>query len=152
MTISIGVVGAAHWAYMAEVLATRLGDAVSKGKIDLKKIPRGILKEAQEFFGLVIQAIGDNLPDNPPASMNAYVIAADTVKCSPETNAESAIEIDIRLKAYHQFLTQLTDSGDLSGRQLQTAKDLRDFFIHLQLKGQSAMYESAIELDVPPLD
>src|SRR5437899_12534617 len=79
-TVSVGVVGPSHWAYMASVMAEKLQQMANAMQTVAGQIPVGVYRDAREFYRLVLEAAGDGTPVNPPASINAYALAADAVR------------------------------------------------------------------------
>ncbi len=83
-TLAIGVVGPSHWAYMARVMAEVLNRAVQKSCLVKTDIPVGVLYDAAQLSGLILeeamfQETASLVPSNPPATINAYVIAKRAV-------------------------------------------------------------------------
>ena len=99
-TMSVGVVGPSHWVYMATVMAECLENVARTNRIEPNEIPVGVYWDALEFSGLALQATGDAVPDNPPASINAYVIAADALRRSSRDLPRTREDIDHRLEEY----------------------------------------------------
>lgn len=79
-TMAIGVVGPEHWAYMAKVMAEKLEEAVQKFCLAKTDIPKGVLRDAAEFSKLVLEGTNPFASPNPPASINAYVMAKKVVE------------------------------------------------------------------------
>ncbi len=145
MTHSIGVVGPSHWSYMAATLAERLENILQKKRIEENSIPRGIYAVAKEFFHLIEQALRQNgTPENPPASIKAYVIASDATRSALETSPLSAKEIETSLARYVDFVNQLQHGRELTGEDLEIAQSLKRFFHQLYLDGESEAYEAGV--------
>ena len=148
-TISIGVVGPSHWSYMATVMSERLARAVHTKKLSPSDIPVGVYRDAVEFANLALQAAKGGLPDNPPASMNAYVIAADLVRSTSNQLAKTRADIDQCLGTYAEFLAKIVEPFDLNDAEVRTAEALRRFFLRLKQEGESQSYESAVYFEQP---
>lgn len=74
-TISVGVVGPSHWVYMAKVMAEVLGKVVQNPRLVIVDIPVGVLHGAVQFSKLVLEGVEPFSSPNPPASLNAFVMA-----------------------------------------------------------------------------
>ena len=83
-TMAVGVVGPSHWAYMAKVMAEALNKAVQKSLLVKTDIPAGVLFDAAHLSRLILEEArfrqGGEVPSNPPATINAYVIAQKAVE------------------------------------------------------------------------
>jgi hypothetical protein len=143
-TISVGVVGPSHWSYMASIMADRLGRIAETKTIEPSKIPRLVYTDALEFYRLVMQAAGDDPPDNPPASMNAYSIAADGVRASAPDQSSTPEEIHKTLADHLSLLECLTKQRPLDEHELETVKSLRRFFLWLKSEGETEAYERGV--------
>jgi hypothetical protein len=145
-TISVGVVGRSYWVYMANVMAEYLGQIIQAKRIQsrLAEIPQGVYKDAQEFFRLVLQAVEPGFSENPPASTNAYMIAADSLRGSSTPIPETDPELEMRLKQYQFFIERLQEPHRLNSDELNTAQALHDFFVRLAQDGESEVYERSV--------
>ena|ERR1019366_3062798 len=150
MTTSAGVMGPSHWSYMASVLAEVLEKIALKKKIDEGDVPAGVYIDVKEFFGLIAQALHKKLPDNPPASMNAYAIAAGIVKMSVQPAPDTSEELEKCLARYYSFVRRMRTPTVLTLRDVETAKDLQRFFFRLQREGESEAYERRVDFDDSP--
>jgi hypothetical protein len=141
-TISIGVVGPSHWAYMASVMAEKLARMGETRQADVAQIPVGVYRDAKRFFGLVLDAAGDHTPVNPPASVNAYALAADAVRA---THADaSRAEVAQTLEKQKALLDALQDTRALNHEDLQTLLSLQAFFVWVKQEGESEAYEGSV--------
>jgi hypothetical protein len=150
-TISIDVVGPSHWTYMATIMAQRLGKVVQAGCLRSSDIPLGVSYDARQFFDLALQAARDSLPRNPPASVNAYAIAADLVQASSSSLLNTRDDIGNRLEQYDAFLSALQQPRTLAEDELQTARELQRFFDRLREEGEAEAYEKAVLLEPIPV-
>src|SRR5580704_1412968 len=91
-TVSLGVVGPSHWAYMASVMAEKLQHVANAKQTVVGQIPVGVYRDAREFYRLVLEAAGDGTPVNPPASINAYALAADAVRAVRADASRAEVE------------------------------------------------------------
>lgn len=146
-TISVGVVGPSHWSYMAAVMAQRLERIVERHKVEAQDIPAGVYLDAEKFFDLVLQEFGGEARKNPPASINAYVIAADAVREAQSMLATQ--DVKESLKEYSGLLSGLRAPRDLTAGELKTAMALRKFFLQLRKAGQAEAYERRIRFEEP---
>ena len=143
MTILAGVVGPSHWAYMAKQFATKLEQVAQQRKIDANFISASIVLDAREFFQLASQFAQDEVPKNPPASANAYMIAAKAINASspsdPDANAKTVLE------KYLAFVTNIQTPRSLDNDEVETAQHLRQFLTQLHADGRSERYESRVK-------
>jgi hypothetical protein len=150
-TISIGVVGPSHWTYMATVMAQRLEKVANAGCFGPDAIPLGVSYDAREFFDLALQAARDVPPANPPASVNAYAIAADLVRASSRSVPNTREDIGSRLEQYNSFLSSLQQPRTLSEEELDTVRALQRFFDCLKEEGEAEAYEQGVFLEPVPV-
>jgi hypothetical protein len=146
-TISVGVVGPSHWSYMAAVMAQRLEAVVERRRLEARDIPLGVYLDAKKFFDLVLQEVGGGPRENPPASINAYVIAAHAVREAQSMPA--AQDVKPSLEEYSRLLLGLQQPRDLTVDELNTAGALRKFFLQLRKAGQVEAYERRIRFEEP---
>src|SRR5436309_2500997 len=97
-TISVDVVGPSHWAFVATVMADCLEEVARLRSTRSDLVPKRVYSDAKEFFRLVLQSVGSGVPDNPPASLNAYVIAADALRNSSNSFPQTRQELGTRLE------------------------------------------------------
>jgi hypothetical protein len=150
-TLSIDVVGPSYWAYMATVMADCLEEISRSKEIRPEKVPRGVYQDAKKFFQLVMESVGKDLPTNPPASLNAYVIAAYAVKDSSQEELKTLDALGDRLRAYNELLDSLDEVRELDGQEVQTAKNLQLFFRELAEAGEAQIYERTVDYFEPAL-
>ena len=148
-TISAGVVGPSYWLYLAAVMAGRLEKVAKKKRLSIGDIPKGAANDAREFFRLALEAAGDDLPQNPPASINACKIAADAVRGSVRPAPRNRQELEERLALFSSFVEDLQRPHELSADETETAKALSKFFLLLQQDGEAEAYEQVIHLEEP---
>ena len=146
-TVSVGVVGPSHWAYMASVMAAKLRPMVDARRTLAARIPVGVYRDAREFYKLVLEAAGDGTPVNPPASINAYALAADAVRAASADASRADVEQTLhRQKA---LLDDLGEPRELSGEELKTLSSLHTFFLWLKQEGESDAYERSVGCELP---
>jgi hypothetical protein len=150
-TLSIDVVGPSYWAYMATVMADCLEEISRSKRIRHNQVPLGVYRDAKKFFQLVMQSVRKDPPDNPPASLNAYVIAAYAVKGSSDEDLTTLKDLGDRLKGYSKLLDRLNQAGSLNQQDAQTAKDLKQFFRELAQVGEAEIYERTVDYLEPAL-
>jgi hypothetical protein len=147
-TLSIDVVGPSYWSYMATVMAECLDEITRTREIRPEKIPQGVFRDAKRFFTLVMQSVSADVPENPPASLNAYVIAAYAVKDSSENQALMTLgDVGNRLEEYSKMLERLDKPATLDEQGARTAKDLQLFFRELAQAGEAEIYERTVDLE-----
>ena len=146
-TVSVGVVGPSHWAYMASVMAEKLGRMREAGQITPAQIPAGVFRDARHFFHLVLDAAGDHTPVNPPASVNAYVLAADAVRAA-HADASRA-EVEQTLEKQNALLDTLEQERELSDDEVATLSSLQAFFLWLKQEGESEAYVRGVGDELP---
>src|SRR5258708_3341505 len=127
-TLSVGVVGPGYWSYTASVMAECLDEITRTKHVDVARIPKGVYDQAQKFFRLVLETATDALPENPPASINAYVIAADVIRGASDPLPQTRKELDNRLERCAHFLGELRASRDITDAEVETATYLQKFF------------------------
>lgn len=142
MTTSVGVVGPSHWSYMAKTFERCLAEIVSRKRIEEDSVSNSIYLDAKEFFQLVSQAVQEGVPGNPPASANAYMIAARAIRSTVHPQTHETIRES--LNEYLSFFNRIRDARDLSAKELETATSLQKFLKQLYLYGQSEAYESHV--------
>lgn len=144
MTNSIGVVGPSHWSFMAATLAEYLGNML-EGKPQRASIPRGIYADAKQFFKLVEQALRRNgAPENPPASIKAYVVASDAARNASGPHPPSPQDIEKSLNMYIDLVNRLQNLQQLEGEDAHVAESLKKFFDQLYRDGESEAYEAGV--------
>ena len=150
-TISVGVVGPSHWAYMATVMAECLEEIAKIHRVPENAIPAGVYQDALDFAQLAVQATGTSIPDNPPASLNAYVIASDVLRWSSQESSQTSEEINKQLKLYETFLRSLEKPRELNDDEIRLVDSLGRFFVRLKEEGESEAYAKAMYLDPMPM-
>jgi hypothetical protein len=150
-TMSIGVTGPSHWSFMAGVMADRLQKIATLGRVEAGVIPGGIYNDARQLLRLVLQAADDGIPDNPPASINAYVIALDAMKGVSQSLPKTRRELKERLDEYLAFVCSLREQRTLAGKEVDIAKSLAQFFQKLHEDGESEAYERRVYFGAPLL-
>lgn len=149
-TISVDVVGPSHWTYMATVMAECLEHIAKAGQVGLNAVPAGVHQDALRFSNLALQATGTSVPDNPPASLNAYVIASDALLRSSQELSQTRDCIDFQLKRFEAFLEALQTPRDLDDDDKQLVDSLRTFFVRLKEEGESEAYTRTMYLEPVP--
>jgi hypothetical protein len=145
-TMSVGVVGPSHWAYTATVMAECLGEFIKEKRVFANEIPKGVFLDAKDFFKLVLQAIRGSIPDNPPASINAYAIATDVV-CNVSSVPSDQKQLDDLLSGYANLVVGLASEHELNDEELKKIVSLKEFFDRLARDGENEMYEQAIHFE-----
>ena len=146
-TVSVGVVGPSHWAYMASVMVKKLQEIVDTKESAAHPIPPGVYRDAQELYRLVLEAAGDATPVNPPASINAYALAADAVRA--QRADASRAEVKQTLEKQKALLDDLQRARAFSEEELETLASLQAFFLWLKQEGESEAYERGVGYDLP---
>lgn len=142
LTTSVEVVGPSHWTYMAAIMADSLAAMAKRKKIKVAEVPQGIYSDALRFFSLVTQAADNAVPQNPPASINAYAIAASLVSKGAD-GAHTRAEIGQRLKEYSTLVKRLAKPGHLRREEIHTANRLQKFFVSLRNEGEAEAYDTS---------
>ncbi|MBK9156426.1 MAG: hypothetical protein IPM25_19830 [Chloracidobacterium sp.] len=147
-TISVGVHGASYWSYMADVMARALRIAAENRRFEAKSIPLGVFDDSKEFFELVLGATGDNkVPSNPPASINAFVMASDAVRGFTLKSRLPRNELHQLLRRFARFNKTLVKTREFDEKDTQTACELAKFFYQIALTGDEEEYVSAVGID-----
>lgn len=141
---SVGVVSPGHWLYMAAVMCRSLDKMIANRRVASDDLPRGIFAGARGFFRSVREVISGSMGDNPPATLNVYVIAADAASPLGEGLDEG---LDERLERYANFVDRLSNPGPLSQDDIGTASDLRSFFARLQHVADIEEYERQVRFE-----
>jgi hypothetical protein len=136
---------------MAAVMASRLQKIARLKRVEAGDIPGGIYNDTRELFRLVLQAANDGVPDNPPASINAYVIALDAMKGVSQSFPKTRRELKERFDEYHAFVSSLREQRTLADKEVETAKSLAQFFQKLHQDGESEAYERRVYFGAPLL-
>lgn len=150
-TIPSDVASASYWSYMAGMMAQQLESIIHSGEVRSNEILKGVYTGALEFFTLVLPAAGDGVPEDPLASMNAYVIAADALRGSLGNSTMAREELNTYLGQYSTFVNDLLRSRVLTAEEIATAKNLRRFFVRLEKDGEAEVYEDVLYLADPSL-
>jgi len=146
-TVSVDVVGPSRWAYMASVMAEKLGQVAATKQTRAGQFPAGVYSDAREFYRLVLEAAGDGTPVNPPASVSAYALAADAVRA--ERADATRAEVEQTLERQKALLDDLPKTRELSTNELETLTSLQSFFLWLKQEGESEAYESVVGYELP---
>jgi len=141
---SVGVVSPGHWFYMATVMCRSLDKIIAKQRVDDDDLPKGVLAGARDFFHSVRMVISGQMGENPPATLNAYVIAADVATPIAQEGHEG---LDQRLERFAALVDRLGGRVSLSDDEVVTASDLRSFFARLQHIGDIEEYERQVRFD-----
>lgn len=149
-TISVGVVGPSHWAYMATVMAECLEEITKTNRIPTNLVPAGVYQDALAFSQLAVQAAGASVPDNPPASFNAYVIASEVLRRSSQELPQTREDINYRLERYETFLRTLDAPRELTDAEKELVASLIRFFARLKEEGEAEAYTKAMYLESVP--
>jgi hypothetical protein len=132
---------------MASVMAAKLQQMVDARRTIAGQIPVGVYRDAREFYKLVLEAAGDRTPANPPASINAYALAADAVR-AVSADASRA-DVAATLGRQQALLDDLEQPRALSEEELRTLSSLHVFFLWLKREGESDAYERGVGYEVP---
>jgi hypothetical protein len=150
-TISVDVVGPSYWSYMATVMAECLDTFVEDEKIRPDEIPAAVYDGAKEFFALVLEAAGDVFPENPPASINAYVIASEALRGASKPFPATSQDLRSELERYSRFVDDLAEARRLTKvEDKETATALKRFFLHLAEDGEAEVYERSVRFEPMP--
>ena len=150
-TISVGVVGPSYWAYMATVMAECLDTITKSNRIETGLVPGGVFHDALTFSELALEATGSSMPANPPASLNAYGIAAEAIRRSFGDLPKNRKEVDQQLATYADFIRRLNEARTLHQRERQVAESLQTFFWDLKEQGEAEAYESSVGFGTVPV-
>ena|SRR5579862_8890403 len=143
MTMSVGVVGPSHWSYMAKELAQAIGNIITLKRIEANSVPNGLHVDAREFFQLLDQYVQGDVPPNPPASANAYMIAKRAIRTAG-SKSETGESVRQSLTDYLRFFERINEPRQLDEKELSVATSLQKFLHQLYLDGQSETYESRV--------
>lgn len=143
-TVSVGAFGSSYWSYMANIMADRLQKVAEDGKVDPEQIPRAVYRDALKFFALALDAAGDEIPDDPPASYDAYRSAMEAVSVIGADPELSRRAVNSRLKKLAEFNESLVRSRPLSKKESRTADELGDFFLELAREADEDVYEESL--------
>lgn len=146
--MSVDVYEPQYWSYMAAVMSDRLRGAVASKRVEGDDLPLGVYRDSQRFFQLVLDATEGRPPKNPPASVNAYVLAADVVRSQSESKDRTGVAF--RLKQYAQFVTGLSNTRDLKPEEVRLAEELGQFFDELHREAEAAEYERIVDFESAP--
>jgi hypothetical protein len=136
---------------MATIMAQRLERVAQAGCIKAGDIPVGVSYDAKQFFILALEAARDERPTNPPASVQAYQIAADLVRASTDSLPNTRVDIGNRLDEYHRLLLSLQQPRLLTAEEPPTVRELQRFFDHLRAEGETESYEGGVLLEPVPV-
>ena len=148
-TLSIDVVGPSYWAYVATVMADCLEEVYRTKRIEPNLVPKGVYRDAKDFFRLVLESAGDDIPENPPASLNAYVIATDAIMSSAHSFPNTREALGDRFEEYAELVDRLNSPRQLTSDEVETAKALNSFFAKLAQAGEVEVYENTLSFAPP---
>ena len=152
-TVSAGVVGPSYWAYMAFIMAECLGEIAGAQCFEPADIPRGVYSDAQRFFHLILEVLGDGGPPrNLAESNNTFLMAAEVAKKSSYSAPTTGQELEDLLKGYASFLDGLSAPRDhLTQEEAALAKDLQAFFSHLHEWGAAERHVRSVRTPALPI-
>ena len=99
------------------------------------------------FFDLILHSTGDEVADDPTASLNAYIIAADAMRSSMVPPTREAL--GDKLEEYSILIGRLKTPGKLLPAELETVRSLQKFFTRLAQQGEAEIYEGTFDLEPP---
>ena len=144
-----------YWTYPAAVMMRFLEAAIRKRRIEPTNLPQGVYGDIKRFFGLVMQQVAatesDTFPkDDPAVTLRLYALSMRL--CSGEffVNLTTFEEWHARFARSARFLERLSVSGPLSKEELQTVRELQQFFDRLRRRGETERYER--RMGCPPYD
>lgn len=143
-TLSIGVVGPSYWSYTAAVMASHLVTVRERRRREPAELQGGVHQDAKDFFTIVLAAIGEDVPDNPCASLANYRLATDTLLDCLGAPPETTSEVDERLRQYAAFVDRLATAGELDETDLRIAEELQQFFTKIVRDGEKQDYLAAV--------
>ncbi len=139
MSGTIGVVGPSYWSYVAAVMAEVLRVAVQKNSLKKTDIPTGVLADALRFSKLVLEKFELPASSNPPATLNAYIMAMKV------TERVTGRYRGAPLLAGCRLIVDLERVDGLSGSEiLPTIDFMARFFLELHKMGEEERYEKAM--------
>jgi len=150
-TTSLGSGGPSYWSYMAFVMGECLEKIIQEERYSEGDIPKGVYNDSLRFFKLVLQATGKTIYENPPASINAYTLAAEVVKRTPELEFPKTREPEKCFRQYFSLLEILGETRNLTKEEIETAKSLKGFFYRLHQDGEYEAYGETLHADLPKI-
>lgn len=139
-TYRLDAVGPSYWAHMAHKMEHALGAAIERGATEPNDVPIAVLKSAQHFFVLALDAVEDEAPDNPEASVANYRIAAEVYRASAATDEVSYEDLEQSIRHYLEFLDYFSDRHPLTNEETDLARELQRFFARLSQAGERDSY------------
>ncbi|MCC7537473.1 MAG: hypothetical protein IT379_14715 [Deltaproteobacteria bacterium] len=130
--------------YLGRVLQAEDGLAADE-------VPRRVLRNANDFFRLALEAAGGQTPHNPGASLANYRIATDAVVRLVRPRLATTTDIANRLRAYAKFVRDISESGK-SMPDRQMVEQVRNFFAQLARLGADETYTETVRLEPPSFD
>jgi hypothetical protein len=134
-TLSIGVVGAGYWSYIALIMAICLGRITYSGV----HIPLNILFDARKFFNIVLKTkTNDTTFDNPPARACAHNLAWEVLNSCDGLRSKTEKQANNYFQKFAALLEKLSKKRvkkPLSSEELKTAEELQKFFATLYQLG-----------------
>jgi hypothetical protein len=125
---------------MATALGAYLDRALAVGAVSGHDLDDTLLHAGAYFFAAALAGTANTPPEDPEASIANYCIAADTIRAIQPAPANRG-EIEERLARYADFAGRLREPRELGDRDLETARELRDFFRQLSSAGKTQRYE-----------
>lgn len=145
-SFAVGVYGPSHWTCMAQKMVEVFDLAAQKRFLRREDVPTGILKDAAEFCGLVLE--GHEVSSNPPASIQAFSVALKAVSA----RAASGF-LDMEKFYLGSAIIIALDAGSsrkFGVRELETTfKFMADFFQELWMMGEKEQTAQTMGFEQP---
>jgi hypothetical protein len=148
-TVPVDVVTRSYWAYVASAMVNGLAQILDSQVAPTVAIPRRVYVDAHQFFKIALEAAGDVVPNNPSASIANYIIAADAAKVVVQSEADRA-QLQTRLLQYATLLNKLENGAAPLQGELETARQLKEFFAQVQHEAEVEAYERVVRSQPPP--
>jgi len=150
-TPSVDVVGATYWSYMSAVMKDALDRTVRERRVKADAVPPGVLQDANEFFRLATGATSAHRPTNPPASIHAFVLAADVLRRESGPRLPNE-KLEGSLDEYSEFVKRFRNARKLTNAEVALARRVSRFFEALHLAGEESAYEDKVQMETPSAD
>ena len=134
-----GVPRLTSFIYLACVMRDALEKAASEGSVKAASVPPGVLYEAQQFFDPAMEVVQEEIPLNPAAAVDRYLLCARILERLGVPGDREGI-----ISRFDSLLKNWSTAQALDEEGVRDAKNLCQFFGELYRRGEERRYEEAM--------
>ncbi len=131
--------GSSMYSYIAIVMSRGLERRLAGNS---QPIPMSVLREAQNFLSITIEAISGGIPLNPSKSACAYHLVADILRKTTKKKYSTREEMNSRIIELAHLVNDLDKLEIIPTGQIDGYKRLQNFFETLSRESESNYYYS----------